>query len=761
MNLIISKKTLQTLVLSIFICFTAVSVQAALIQPEEAKIAARNWLMHGPAALADPVSVDQLQIYDGEAFKPYKADSYKNEIDTPLVYLVNFTDGSFVLLSADDNSIPVLAYSAEPRADGNMSHPSFLEWIDTYETQIADIIRQGLDIPENQQQWQELKESTFSTDYRQNRAVAPLMSTNWDQGWPYNELCPEDSQGPGGHVYAGCVATAVGMVMKYWNHPQTGVGANSYYAPGYGYQNANFGATTYLWDEMPNSVGSSNIPVATLLYHIGVAVEMGYSPDGSGAQSSDAATAMATNFRYPDAALHQKDYYTDTQWNSLLTDQIDNASPIYYSGHGSGGHAFVVDGYDTANYFHFNFGWSGSYNGYYYVNNINPGGSYFSQSQAAIINSIPEDYSIANTRIRMNTAGATAGNELNLSVTTDPVLGSWDVDHYSFQLFYDHNAMDFTGATIDGTFASNGTLSVTETTPGFLQVCWDGFSNLTGSGDLINFGFVPYDSGDYLFDIMDMEYNYIPVTNTQFLMVNVQAPVATLAESQISMINVMHLGYNQIGRTEVRTTYLLPSWNVEHYHFDVVYDPTKLEFVGIEAEGTINEGHGVPQATLDSPGLVQVIFDADSPIAYDGTLLKIDFRAIGNSSSLVVTQVTLDNFYYNDTQITSLGSANFILAALTSEEDEIAEDTPALRIWPNPISDTANISFSSKSDWETELKIYNLKGQLIRSMSMGRGSQDISWDVKDDAGNRLASGIYYLSWQQDKLKGRSKILILK
>jgi len=109
----------------------------------------------------------------------------------------------------------------------------------------------------------------------------------------YNELCPADPNGPGGHVYAGCVATAMGMVMKYWSHPTTGVGSHSYYCPGYGYQSANFGATTYLWDEMPNSISTSCIPIATLLYHCGVAVNMGYSVDGSGAQSTDAANAWS------------------------------------------------------------------------------------------------------------------------------------------------------------------------------------------------------------------------------------------------------------------------------------------------------------------------------------------------------------------------------------------------------------------------------------------------------------------------------------
>ena len=129
----------------------------------------------------------------------------------------------------------------------------------------------------------------------------------------------------------------MGMIMKYWSHPTTGVGSHSYYCPGYGYQSANFGATTYLWDEMPNSISLSCIPIATLLYHCGVAVDMDYSIDGSGAQSNDAADAMVNYFRYPNAVLQNRMGMSDTQWNNILQTQLDNGCPMYYSGSGSGG----------------------------------------------------------------------------------------------------------------------------------------------------------------------------------------------------------------------------------------------------------------------------------------------------------------------------------------------------------------------------------------------------------------------------------------
>ena len=90
----------------------------------------------------------------------------------------------------------------------------------------------------------------------------------------------------------------MGQVMKYHNHPEQGTGSHSYYAPGYGTQSADFGATTYNWTSMPNQLYSHNTAVATLLYHLGVSVDMQYAASGSGAYSSDARDALVEYFSY-------------------------------------------------------------------------------------------------------------------------------------------------------------------------------------------------------------------------------------------------------------------------------------------------------------------------------------------------------------------------------------------------------------------------------------------------------------------------------
>ena len=95
--------------------------------------------------------------------------------------------------------------------------------------------------------------------------------------------------------------------MKFHDHPLQGSGSHSYNCPGYGTQSANFGATNYQWTSMPNQVNSNNTAVATLLYHLGVSVDMQYSPNGSGAFSSDARNALVEYFGYsPNAQLLPK-----------------------------------------------------------------------------------------------------------------------------------------------------------------------------------------------------------------------------------------------------------------------------------------------------------------------------------------------------------------------------------------------------------------------------------------------------------------------
>ena len=320
-----------------------------------------------------------------------------NDEGVAYLYVFNYDNG-FVVMAADDRAYPVLGYGEDNAFDINNIPDGMRYFLGHYGRQIQYAIDNELvaeaDVTE---QWELLSKEGITMRTRMEKAVSPLLATTWDQGWPYNYYAPAcQSYWTNNHCYAGCVATAMSQVMKYWNWPETGVGEHSYSTSSYGGTlSANFGETTYNWSIMPNSVSSANaggMAVALLMYHCGIAVDMDYAPDGSGAHTEDVAPAMIEYFRYG-ACTHvdSRDNYTRTAWEDMLIARLDRGIPFVYAGSDTdGGHAFNCDGYNNQRYFHFNWGWSGSYNNYYQIDALNTGNGHFNSYQRAVFDIIPD-----------------------------------------------------------------------------------------------------------------------------------------------------------------------------------------------------------------------------------------------------------------------------------------------------------------------------------------------------------------------------------
>lgn len=307
-------------------------------------------------------------------------------------YVFNFSDTGFVIISAEKQVPPVLGYSYESFFTGQNIPPALqgllqeytelIRYVRTYETNVRN--------SEALLQWENLLKTQQTT---RTQIYGPMIPCKWDQGAYYNGLCPEDPEGPGGRVYAGCVATAMGMVMYWFRHPSTGEGSNGYWSD-YGWLQVHFWQSQYQWENMPTQLIGPNFYVAKLLYDAGVAVNMMYSPNGSGAYMEDAASAMINHFKYnPGLRLVYRDMYSLQEWKNILKQQLNQNYPLIYAGYGSSGpgHAFVCDGYDSNDLFHFNWGWSGYYNGFYMMDYLTPGGYNFSSWQMAIVDCFPVD----------------------------------------------------------------------------------------------------------------------------------------------------------------------------------------------------------------------------------------------------------------------------------------------------------------------------------------------------------------------------------
>ena len=314
------------------------------------------------------------------------------------LYVFNYDHG-YVVVAADDRAFPNLGYCDDASFDVNNIPEGLRYYLGHYARQIQYAIDENLAVdPEIAEQWYLLDKEGIIMRTRSNKAVAPLLSTTWNQGYPYNYYAPAASNPwEGNRCYAGCVATSMSQVMKYWNWPETGVGEHTYSTSTYGGTlTANFGATTYNWAIMPNALGSQvnegALAVALLMYHCGIAVDMDYDPSGSGAQTADVVDAVINYFRYGTCVnMKFRDDYSRTVWEDMLIESFDRGIPVVYSGtDNEGGHAFNCDGYNDQRYFHFNWGWSGQYNNYYQIDALNTGNGTFNLNQRVVFEMLPD-----------------------------------------------------------------------------------------------------------------------------------------------------------------------------------------------------------------------------------------------------------------------------------------------------------------------------------------------------------------------------------
>ncbi len=306
---------------------------------------------------------------------------------TPTAYVFNFHNG-FVVVSADDSYHPILGYSERGRFDYEQAPDGLRFMLDALSHEIAQCIAECIATTSDIAcQWKNLEACGMLGNQKNIPLVGPLVQTKWDQGSPYNLYAPNGYP-------TGCVATAMAQLMKYWEWPVQGTGEHSYQWGGQTLT-ANFGETTYDWANMLYNYNLGSVTpenreaVAVLMSHCGIAVDMMYASDGSGAYSPDVPMAINNYFSYSDQATYiAKTGYTYNEWIALLKSNLDQHIPLYYSGHGeSGGHAFICHGYDNDGLFYFNWGWGGSNDSWFLID----GDKFeFNTSQGIVYDFIPD-----------------------------------------------------------------------------------------------------------------------------------------------------------------------------------------------------------------------------------------------------------------------------------------------------------------------------------------------------------------------------------
>ena len=330
--------------------------------------------------------------------------TYTAVVDNGLVcfYVFSVHPKGFVIVSADDRMRPVLGYSTESNFTAQLPD-GLMTFFDNYKAGFVQMVENDdVRTEEAIADWTCLAETGRINDVRITREVAPLLRSIWNQTDLYNNMAPEDPNSVySGHCKAGCVANGMSQVMRYWEWPRHGQGghgydASSYYGD-YGWQEANFENATYQFELMPDFLDFASPQgevdaTALIEYHAGISVDMGYGPNASGAYSGDVGPAMQEYFRYsPDWQYRSQSSYQN-QWTNMLRSNLNSGMPLYYASSGpDGGHAYVLDGYDSNNLFHVNWGWAGFDNGWYAIDGFYLTFYSFPWNHSAVFNLHPMD----------------------------------------------------------------------------------------------------------------------------------------------------------------------------------------------------------------------------------------------------------------------------------------------------------------------------------------------------------------------------------
>ena len=348
-------------ILALLLVFTASIVLADDISEEQALQTARAFALSSPTSHPSPLT-------------PRLAYTVKSEhLDKSNVYVVNLgNDQGFVVVSGDtDTEAAILGYC---------DHGSFC--FDDAPCGLKAMLEQFA-LAVDQQRKQSTKHSPKRADDTYgNVVVGPLLTTTWNQGAPFNDLCPMTNGEK--HTVTGCTATAMAQIMAYWKYPRQGRGQHSYtYYPGVTTAvtySADFSQSFYDWDNMLDNYDGDyteeqGAAVALLMKDVGYALDShwGYYPSGTGSGGIRIEDALAMYFDYNADSIRTVGM-GDTNFIEQLKNELDVGRPVLFSAHvpfitwsGTNAHVMVTDGYTDNDYFHVNFGWSGDYDGYYQI----------------------------------------------------------------------------------------------------------------------------------------------------------------------------------------------------------------------------------------------------------------------------------------------------------------------------------------------------------------------------------------------------------
>jgi len=353
--------------IAMLVCSLTFQAKAQKISPAFASKVAVTW-----------ISQQSLET----SFTPILKDSL-NFNNLASIYRFDLEPYGFIWISANMQFAPILAYSFEKTNNQLDEDSPAYNFLQNYQTEVINYLSSENTLSMPHPGWNSLNAKSRLKGFKTDNVVEPMMEVTWGQGSGYNEYTPENTP-------TGCVAVAMLQVMRHWEWPPKGHGEHSYTHSEYGHFAVNFDTVDFNWSSLP--LNSPTPQIAKVMLYGGIALHMNYAPGGSGASTSRIKNLLYSNFRYNESRIRytsMSDVGNQKNWVRLLKNDLINGRPIIMRGSGTGGHAFDFDGF-SGDFFHVNWGWSGSSNGYFLVSSLTPGSSNFSESQGAVMGIFPD-----------------------------------------------------------------------------------------------------------------------------------------------------------------------------------------------------------------------------------------------------------------------------------------------------------------------------------------------------------------------------------
>ena len=722
-----------------------------LVSVETAMNASRNFLSERVGSNTKGLSMTHV-------YTEYDVDG------TPLFYRFQVGEKGFMIVSATDLAIPVLAYSLEANFEPGTGADFYCN---KYKKQLSILNENpALALPEASQAWAKYARNDFRLDSKGPKGtpcVEPLVTTKWTQETYYNAMCPFSSSPESNMDYrcpVGCVALTMANIMYYYRFPEHGFGGVAYipreYEDGeliytYPAQQVNFAQQTYTYDAMSNRLDSYN-----------------YGHDGSGSQSEYAITALQNNFYYSQAAQF-KEYSsfieeggTIQSWTDLAKSELDARRPLFFSGNNEheGGHAWIVDGYttihDTLTYFHVNWGWNGSSNGFYNIKNMlttSYGNFNYENSESFMTGLAPEYADIVKPTtgdVRITAAKGTisdgAGNmKYQPNTYRSWIIATPDASRYVLQfdkikLQPGDKVIVYNGGTASGTPAG-------QYEQNYLMAACNDYTNYT------------YDTAGT--QSVHGDYQGLPLPDA--LTINADSVLVVFTTNSDSLTD-----YGFVLSYEAQ--------NISTPGCAAVTAPiTTDEWFGVFTDKPSNQqGNDNPYKALHS---CQWQLRVPQAAGYNFYFQKFDLKAgdfidiydgANNSEYPVLAHFDNNNVpngvitvnsprvaikFNTDNWIQGAGfEMEFWKIAGIDEHNDIANVTT----YPNPASNVLHVTIEGDNAQDFTATVVDMTGKIVRSEQISFGGGNETHDISISS---LSSGFYFLNLQNEKGKVIRKFIV--